>query len=295
MNSWDEVVDFPEATVGEMRKIIREKRTKLQEKGLFVNTILREDIFDILDACGTVIFYPFEQDENDGFQVERPVNYGGKPHMEQFVYLNTAKCLEKQVFAVGHELGHIWNVADRLWNKDLERELPRRDNEEAAMNRFAAEMLMPREEFRKSAIGQLEAYRKRGKGTVTYHDCARITASLMNEFCVPMTSVILRFYETECLPAKTCDRLLFTGPGTISKERYQKAFKRSLNNCIEEEGYTRLQKPTYKKGIRDFAQLLREAEKRNVFSSEKARRLRADLEIPEVEEDEINLDEAGLE
>ncbi|MBD5155261.1 MAG: hypothetical protein HDT15_09395 [Oscillibacter sp.] len=32
---------------------------------------------------------------------------------------------------------------------------------------FAAEMLMPREEFRKSAIGQLEAYRKRGLSLTT--------------------------------------------------------------------------------------------------------------------------------
>ena len=73
MRCWAEVVDFPEENVEMMRKIIQNQRSVLQERGLFVNTILREDIFDILDACCTVVFYPFEEDENDGFQVERPV------------------------------------------------------------------------------------------------------------------------------------------------------------------------------------------------------------------------------
>ena len=98
MRSWDEVVVFPEEKVRLMQKIIREKRECFKKQGLFFNSVLREDIFDLLNACCTVVFYPFPQDENDGFQVARPVSYGDRPHTEQFVYLNTAKCLEKQVF-----------------------------------------------------------------------------------------------------------------------------------------------------------------------------------------------------
>lgn len=290
---WAEVVNFPEEKVETMRKFIQEKRATLQERGLFINTILREDVFDILDACCTVVFYPFEEDENDGFQVERPVNYGGGYHMQQFVYLNTAKGLEKQVFAVGHELGHIWKVADKIWDGALEQELPREEYEEAAMNRFAAELLMPQEEFQKSANGQLSVCRKKGK--TTYFDCARIIANLMNEFCVPMAATVVRLYETKCLPGETCERLLFTGPGHLKPEEYQESFKRILNNCIKEAGYTRLQKPTFKKGIRDFPQLLRDAEKAGVFSPQKAEKLRAELEIPDVNMNETGLDETGLE
>ncbi len=293
MRSWDEVVFFPKEKVGLMREIIQEKREFLKEKGLFFNTVLREDIFDLLNACCTVVFYPFPQDENDGFQVARPVNYGGEPHTEQFVYLNTAKCLEKQVFAVGHELGHIWAVAERIWDENLERTLPRAKNEEAAMNRFAAELLMPEEEFRTSASSQIATCRKKGK--LTYLDCIRITANLMNEFCVPAAAVVLRLYETGCLSEGTCQRLLFNGPGKVSKEKYQEIFQRMLSSYIQESGYTKLQKPTNKKGIRDFPQILREAENRGIFSPEKAAKLRDELEIPKINPEEIRLDGEGLE
>lgn len=295
MHSWNDVVDFPEEKIRVMRGIIAGKRRELKDRGLVFNTVLREDIFDLLNACCTVVFYPFPQDENDGFQVARPVSYGGEPHIEQFVYLNTAKSLEKQVFAVGHELGHIWEAADQIWDEALERTLPRGENEEAAMNRFAAELLMPEEEFRTLANSQLEACRKRG--ILSYVDCIHITANLMNEFCVPAASVILRFYETGCLSAEICNRLLFDGPKPEEREQYQALFQKVLRSYIQESGYTRLQKATNKRGIRDFPQLLREAEQRGVFSPEKAAALRAELEIPEPEIDtgETGLDQVGLE
>lgn len=293
MDGWHEVVSFPEETVGVMREIIREKREALKKRGLFFNTVLREDIFGLLNACCTVVFYPFPQDKNDGFQVARPVTYGEGPHMEQFVYLNTAKHLERQVFAAGHELGHIWEVADRIWDGALERVLPRRQNEEAAMNRFSAELLMPEEEFRTSADGQLEACRK--KGGLNYFDCIRITANLMNEFCVPAAAVVLRFYETGCLTAGACERLLFTGPSDMEQARYLRAFQDALDIYIEEGGYTQLQKPTNRKGIRDFPQFLREAEARGAFSPQRAARLREELGIPQIGTEESRLGQEGLE
>lgn len=295
MRSWDDVVVFPKEKVRLMREIIRRKREGFRNQGLVFNTVLREDIFDLLNACCTVVFYPFLQDENDGFQVARPVTYGGGPHIEQFVYLNTAKALEKQVFAVGHELGHIWEVADQLWDEALEQVLPRAKNEEAAMNRFAAELLMPEEEFRTLANGRLETCRK--KGPLTYQNCIHITADLMNEFCVPATSVILRFYETGCLSDAACNRLLFDGPKKEKRDEYQKQFQKVLESYIRESGYTRLLSPTHKKGIRDFPQILREAEDRGVFSPEKAAALRAELGIPkpEIDTEETGLDEVGLE
>ena len=78
--------------------------------------------------------------------------------MQKFVYLNTAKPLEKQIFAAGHELGHLWNVADIIWNAQLEKQFPRKENEEAAMNRFSAELLMPEKTFYQSASPLLKSY-----------------------------------------------------------------------------------------------------------------------------------------
>lgn len=59
MRGWEDIVSFPEETIGLMRELIREKREALRNRGVFVNTILREDVFDILNACCTVVFYPF--------------------------------------------------------------------------------------------------------------------------------------------------------------------------------------------------------------------------------------------
>ena len=122
---------------------------------------------------------------------------------------------------------------------------------------------------------------------------------VMLETCKPAfdrrDAVVLRLYETGCLSEGTCQRLLFNGPGNVSKEKYQEIFQRMLSSYIQESGYTKLQKPTNKKGIRDFPQILREAENRGIFSPEKAAKLRDELEIPKINPEEIRLDGEGLE
>ena len=55
MLNWDELVDFPQETILKMQDIIAEKKQAPELKRLFVNTILREDIFDILESCCTVV------------------------------------------------------------------------------------------------------------------------------------------------------------------------------------------------------------------------------------------------
>ena len=77
MLNWDELVDFPQETILKMQDIIAEKKQAPELKRLFVNTILREDIFDILESCCTVVYFPLsDEEENDGFQVARAVDYG---------------------------------------------------------------------------------------------------------------------------------------------------------------------------------------------------------------------------
>lgn len=293
MQNWEKLIDFPQRKIEQMRQIIDEKRRDPTLEGLFVNRILREDIFDILDACCTVVFFPLpEGEENDGFQVSRTVDYCGE-HIEQFVFLNTAKPLEKQVFTAGHELGHIWRIADRIWDDDLEKDFPRTETEEAAMNRFSAELLMPQEQFRKSAMEQLDAYRENGK--IKIINGIRVVASLMNEFCVPAQAVVRRLYETKCLSRESCEQLLFKGAGKASPEEYQEIFKKTLLNCIGEGGYTRLNKPTNKRGIKDFPQILNDAEEKGVFSKRRIAKLRETLAIPAIDEKRDGLDSESLE
>ena len=295
MLNLDELVDFPQETILKMQDIIAEKKQAPELKRLFVNTILREDIFDILESCCTVVYFPLsDEEENDGFQVARAVDYGKQgAHEEMFVFLNTAKPLEKQVFTAGHELGHIWGVADSIWNSELGSQIPRSmANEEAAMNRFSAELLMPTEQFKQSANAQLESYRVDGK--IKIINGIRVIASLMNEFCVPANAVGRRLYETKCLPKQSCEKLMFTGPGRVSSGEYQRIFQDALRDCIEEGGYTRLNKPTKKYGIKEFPSILSKVEEKHIFSQERIKNLRSQLHIPVIDEKEDGLGSGDL-
>ena len=49
MLDWDSLIDFPPEKVKIMTDIIDEKRSSEPLSGPFVNQILREDIFNILD------------------------------------------------------------------------------------------------------------------------------------------------------------------------------------------------------------------------------------------------------
>lgn len=295
MQNWSSLLEFPPEKIEIMRGVIAEKRSVRELEGFFVNQILREDIFNILDACCTVIYCPLPDEDNDGFHVSYPVDYAGCDSSEgraHFVFLNTAKPLEKQVFAAGHELGHIWNVADSVWDKTFSEITPRtKENEEAAMNRFSAELLMPEKQFMESAAGQLKNYRENGKLKVV--DAFRMISSLMNEFCVPAQAVILRLYETKCLSPEVCEQLLHTGPRTVkdlTPEAYQDLFVKMLNLCIQEGGYTRLRRPTMKRGIKGFPKILDEAAKKGVIPFDKIRQLRELLEIPDIQEDDASME-----
>ena len=288
MLNWDDIPKFPEAKVAEMLEIIDAKRKDSELENFFINPILKEDIFNILDACCTVIYYPFEQEENDGFHISLPVDYNSQK-LEHFVFINTEKHLDKQVFTVGHELGHLWEVADIIWDEDFKEILEDTDeNIEAAMNRFAAELLVPKDLFLKMARTQLRSNQE-PNGKIKLLNVIRVIASLMNEFCVPKQAIIRRFYEVGCFSEKTC-RMLWMGPEGINSRDYQKDFTKALEACIREGGYTRLESRTRKKGIKDFPKILSEVERKQIFSIDKVKYFRNEFDIPEIQLKEENQD-----
>jgi len=61
--------------------------------------------FSILEKTAIVVFYPLD-DENDGFHIQRTL----KGKSADFVYINTSKAIEKQIFTAAHELGHRLGV-----------------------------------------------------------------------------------------------------------------------------------------------------------------------------------------
>ena len=148
------------------------------------NMIIRDDIFGILEKHCTVVYYPIENEINCGFHTKRFV----KDRLEDFVYINTAKTVAEQVFAAAHELGHVWGVAAQVWELAGEESVIESKTEERIINRFAAELLMPAKEFRKTFWAHME---KLGldHNKLRLMDLIRIMVLQMNDYMVPYEAV----------------------------------------------------------------------------------------------------------
>ena len=57
--------------------------------------------------------------------------------------------MAEQIFTAAHELGHIFEVAEKVWKMLGYSGMPTEKEEEDITNRFAAELLMPAEAFKK--------------------------------------------------------------------------------------------------------------------------------------------------
>ena len=87
--------------VEQIQKFIEEKR----DEGKIINSIIRDDVFSILEKECTVLYY-YLDDAIEGFHISKPV----RGEQKQFVFINTQKVLQEQVWTAGHELGHVWKV-----------------------------------------------------------------------------------------------------------------------------------------------------------------------------------------
>ena len=105
---------------------------------LFQNPLLREEMLDLLDRYCTVVYYPADDTGNNGFRLKRMPFADGT--YQDFVFINTAQTLEKQVFTAAHELGHIWNVDEVIIKKHNLSNTT--DMREHIINRFAATLLI---------------------------------------------------------------------------------------------------------------------------------------------------------
>ena len=87
------------------------------QNNLNTDNLLRDEIFSVLEQYCTVLYYPQENEENDGCHIKRLVN----DKIVNFVFINTHKSIEKQVFTAAHELGHILNLSDFFSRKSKQK------------------------------------------------------------------------------------------------------------------------------------------------------------------------------
>lgn len=209
---------------------------KIKEDYIVKNDVIRDDIFKILEKHGVVIYYPLEDEENCGFHKKRMVN--GK--LVDFVYINTAKPLPKQVFTAAHELGHIWNVSGKI--SDMLGGADVTSSEEQIVNRFAAELLMPRDNFRRTFWNHITETRDDHQSVRT-DELVRVMVMLMDDYMVPYESVRKRMIELEIVSEKDASQLR-ASEGNINE--LIKAFSNDLNTTLD----TSTQKRTIT-GLRD--------------------------------------------
>lgn len=265
------------------KSIINFIKTKFQQDNLsvlFQNPLLREEVLDLLDRYCTVVYYPVDDTGNNGFRLKRmPFADGTR---QDFVFINTAQTLEKQVFTAAHELGHIWNV-DEVVIKEHNLE-DTTDMREHIINRFAAILLMPDDKFGISVRAGLKEYGEQGKKTITYVNLLRMIVGLMNHFFAPMKAVVLRLVELKFFREDVAKVLL--GYDDITAE----AFAERIHELCVECGYTNLLNPSRKKYIEGLAQKLDIAERNNLVSPNKIRVMREKFGLP-ASSGELGLDD----
>lgn len=269
MNYLDQDERFSPQVVENLQKLIEKKRSQRDIAEAFVNPILREDIFALLGRECIVIYYPLPDEENDGFHIQMPVN-GGKQH---FVYINTEKPMPKQVYAAAHELGHIWTENGHAIGYSASSQA----QEDALMNRFAAELLMPDKGFRILAQKKLIEYQSE-PGKISEDNFFRVAACLMDEYFVPFQAVVRRMGEVDLLTNEACKYII------IDLYKNNPNGDQLLKDCINEGGFPKLLEQSKKRSMTGFTDLLNRAAEEGIFGEEKISYLRNQLNIPKVED-----------
>lgn len=255
--------------VNAIKQFIKEKKEKDKLNIAFPNSLLKDDALELLDRYCTVVYYPLENEKNNGFHITNVPDKNGE--VRQFVFINTAQTMEKQVFTAAHELGHIWEVDEyvaRKCNIHLNNEL-----REHIINRFAAELLIPEEQFVKMFTSEYENLAKEN-GKISIVNMLRLIARLMNFFFVPMKSVVLRFSELQIIDDEVKELLL--GRGEVQERLIQD----KLNDIIIEDGYTKISNSSNKKWIDGLAEMLDKAEASKALPEMKINRMRAAFNLP---------------
>lgn len=200
-----------------IRKFIQEKR---EEKNI-INQVIRDDVFEILEKECTVLYYCLD-DEIDGFHMSKPVSGVQK----QFVFINTNKVLQEQVWTAGHELGHVWKVDQFVKNNIANEDV----DIEKIVGKFTAEFLMPKDIFVGEIRKKLMEYQYEGS-VMSLEMMIELVTYLMNFFAVPSKAVIIRFQETGFIKEENVDAFL---------EGF-KSGRELYNKIITENQYTRLE------------------------------------------------------
>ena len=187
--------------------------------------------------------------------------------------------MAEQIFTAAHELGHIFEAAEKVWKMLGYSGMPTEKEEEDITNRFAAELLMPAEAFKKVYSTNMEEVGIKN-GKIKLDDLIRVIVMQMNTFLVPYEAVRRRLMETALIPKRVADFL-------ESKEEIL-----LLVNLLTKYQNSYLEKGTEIKTISGIRELIEKAEMQENIDDYLVKRIKRDLEIvdmPETAELEITI------
>ena len=173
-------------------------KKKYSDKGI-VNPIIKDNVFKILESESYVFYYPIE-DEVCAFYMKM---YNDSNEEYKIVFINTNIPYDKQIFAVAHELAHIWGVAEDkqeiLKNSTTDdyagflSASGSKEKHELIANRFAAEFLV-REDMLKNELDKIIS---KDEEITLIH-----ILKLMDTFLVPYKTIVKRLHEVGRLTEK---------------------------------------------------------------------------------------------
>lgn len=258
----------------DMRPTIQNIVDEIKKACIIKNTAIRDDIFRILESQCTVVYYPISDQKNRGFHIKKIVN----DQLEDFVYINTDKPMAEQIFAAAHELGHIFKVAEQVWDILEKTGKPTEQEEEDITNLFAAELLMPYEVFRKNFFAHMNELNII-PGKVRLDEAIRLIVCQMGDFMVPYEAVRKRLVETRIMDKKSAEKL---ETQNTQVESLVKAFLSDQN--------TYLGKGTGVRTISGMRSLLDKAEKeKSKIDSYLIQKLKKDFEVKEIFENDLEI------
>ena len=232
--------------------------------------IIKEGIFDILEKKCTVIYYPLSNEINRGFHIRRLV----KDKIEDFVYINTEKTVEQQVFTAAHELGHIYDVYSKVCDLTRKRgeNLDKfdQDFEEKVTDRFAAELIMPEVIFTEIT----KEYIKSNKlsNHTSLFGLLVMMAKLMDYFTSPFDAIRKRLFETDFIDDKT-NRLFSDNKDELIK----------IIELLKKEDNSVINSKTEVKTISGLRSVINEAIKCEKTDKNLIKKLKNDFELEDVD------------
>lgn len=257
--------------------IIRQEARRIRKEYGFSNDFaIGSYIFTILqNECVLMRIPKPNEPDLDGFSTEKIID----GRLETVVFINSAKNVEKQNFCAAHELGHQRRI-ERLIKDKFPNEVITAGDVEEIMNRFAAELMMPEEDFRKRCRSKyLPDYGDEinGEYKITIVNAVHMIIAIMDYYYVPYKAVVYRLGEVGIFSDSDCQKMLY----------YENTRKDIVNGMFPEMGITRLRMPNNARQVSEsiphVAECLKDPEITKYMSRKKLEEYLKNIGIPQKE------------